>query len=188
MDERLQQHDELGVDGGIVGADRLGADLPELAEAPGLRLLLAGERPEVPQLHRLGQLVHAVLEVGAADRRGALGAQRHALAPALVERVHLLLDDVGRLADAAGEELGVFEGGRLDAPVARALQDLPRLGLQRGAGRRVVGQHVVRAAGRLQAVGCCHPRESSARKGFVARSRPSVVRPMCPGCTRVSSG
>ena len=116
----MEQDDQLGVDERRVGADRLGADLVELAVAPRLRALVAEERARVPELHRLRELVHAVLEVGAADRRRPLRAQGEA-APALVlEAEHLLLDDVGGLADAAGEELGVLEGRRLDPPVAGA--------------------------------------------------------------------
>ena len=72
----VEQDDQLGVDQRRVGADRLGADLVELAEAARLRALVAEVRAQVPELHRLRQLVHAVLEVGAADRRRALGAQR----------------------------------------------------------------------------------------------------------------
>ena len=48
------------------------------------------------------------------------------------------------------------------------------------ARRLLVGQDVVGALGRLQT--------SSARKGLDARSRPSVVTPMWPGKTVVSSG
>ena len=130
--QRVQQHDRLGVDGGVVGADRLGPELPELAEAPGLRLLLAEVAAQVPELHRLGELVHAVLEVGAAHRRGALGAQRQRAPAGVLEGVHLLLDDVGRLAHAAGEQLGGLEGRRLDAPVAGGLED-PRAASSRPA-------------------------------------------------------
>ena len=41
--QRGKQRDRLGVDGGVIGADRLGADLPELAVAPSLRALVAEE-------------------------------------------------------------------------------------------------------------------------------------------------
>jgi hypothetical protein len=181
-EQRRQQQHALGVDRGLVGADRLGADLPELAEAAGLRALATEERAQVPELHRLGELVHAVLEVRAADRRGALRAQRDLL---LGEGVHLLLDDVGRRADAAGEQVGLLEQRRLDPRVAGGLEDLASLALERRARGRVVGQHVVRAARGLDLL---HPRASSSRKGLVARSRPSVVTPMWPGKTFVSSG
>ena len=120
--QRGEQGDRLGVDGGVVGAKRLGADLPELAEAPGLRALVAKEARQVPELHRLAALVHAVLDVGAADGRGALGTQRERAPAAVGEGEHLLAHDVGRLADAAGEQLGGLEGGCLDALVAGALR------------------------------------------------------------------
>ena len=43
LEDLGEQQDRLGVDGRVVGADRLGADLPELAEAPLLRALAAEE-------------------------------------------------------------------------------------------------------------------------------------------------
>ena len=47
----------------------------------------------------------------------ALGAQRHRPVAAVGEGVHLLADDVGRLADPAGEQPGVLEDRQLDQPV-----------------------------------------------------------------------
>ena len=41
--QRREQDDRLGVDGGVVGAERLGTDLPELAIAPRLGALMAEE-------------------------------------------------------------------------------------------------------------------------------------------------
>src|SRR5918997_1691297 len=148
-----------------------------------MRALAAEVRAQVPELDRLRPLVHAVLHVGTADRRGALGAQRDALRVPALERVHLLLDDVGRLPHAAREQLRRLERGRLDPLVAGALEDRLRLALQRLARERLLAQHVVRAAR------CLDPavHASWARNGFVARSRPIVVLPMWPGYTTVSS-
>ena len=83
---------------GRVGADRLGADLVELAKAPGLRALVAKERaPGTRASPAAGSVCIPCSTIGAADRRRALGAQGDA-APALVlEAEHLLADDVGRL-------------------------------------------------------------------------------------------
>ena len=118
-----QQPDRLGVGERRVGADRLDAELVELAVAARLRALVAEEGADVGELHRLRQLLHAVLDVGAADRRRALGSQGEA-APALVlEGEHLLADDVGRVADAALEQLGVLEARRGDRLVAGAGED-----------------------------------------------------------------
>ena len=90
----VEEHDQLGVHQRRVRTDRLGVELRELAKPPGLRSLVTKQRPLPPELHRLGELLHAVLEVGARDRRGRLGPQGDA-APALVlEGEHLLPHDV----------------------------------------------------------------------------------------------
>ena len=145
-EEVVEQDDRLGVGERRVGADHLGADLVELPEAARLGALVAEEGPDVEELHRLRQFVHPVLDVGAADRRRALGSQGDA-APALVlEGEHLLLDDVGRAADAAHEEVGVLEGGRGNLRVAGQVED--RLGdvLDGRARDRLARQHVERPA------------------------------------------
>ena len=67
-----------------------------------------------------GELVHPVLDVGAADRRRALGPQREAALALVGEGEHLLVDDVGALPDTAREQLGVLEHRRLDPPVTGA--------------------------------------------------------------------
>ena len=145
VQQRGEQQDRLGVERGIVRSEGLGPDLPELAVAAGLGALVAKEAREVPELHRRGALVHPVLEVRAADRRGALGAQCERTSGAVFERVHLLLHDVGRLAHAASEELSRLERGRLDALVARGLEDRARLRLEQRAGGGLLGQDVVGA-------------------------------------------
>ena len=145
LQQRREQRDELGVDGGIVGADRLRPDLPELPVAPGLRALVAEEARQVPELHRLGQLVHAVLDVGAADRRGALRPQRERAPAAVLERVHLLLDDVGGLADAAREQLGPLERRASRCGRSPPARGSPRASSSSGAPpARLLGQHVER--------------------------------------------
>src|SRR5204863_3867735 len=114
----------------------------ELAVAARLRRLVAEERSPVPELHWLRQLVHAVLEVGAADTSGALGPQRER-APALVlEGEHLLLHDVGGLPHAAREELGGLEDRRVDEAVAGLLEQLLAHRAQLGAAPAVLWQHV----------------------------------------------
>ena len=172
-----QQHDQLRVDLGRRRPDRLGADLPELPVAAALRGLGAKEARQVPELHGLRQLVHPVLDVGAAHRSGALGAQRQRPPSAIVERVHLLLDDVGGLPHPPREQLGRLERGRLDPLVAGGSQDPPGVALQQLAASSVVGKDVERALGGLDHRFVA----SSRRNGLVARSRSSVVIPMWPG-------
>ena len=111
-----------------------------------------------------GQLVHAVLEVGAAHRRGALGAQRERLAAAVVEGVHLLLHDVGGLPHAAREQLGGLERRRLDPRVAGALEDprARRPRARRARARRRPARRTCRAG-----PGSSGSRRSSCRNGLL---------------------
>ena len=191
-EQLVEEHDQLGVDERRVGADRLGVELGELAKAPRLGALVAKERAVPPQLHRLRELLHPVLEVGPGDRRGALRAQGDAAPALVVEGEHLLADDVGRPAHAAREQLGVLEGRGLDPPVAGALEELaaprldprPRGRRPREARRRCHAEPgSVRPSGASLVLLTSGPayRASSARNGFVARSAPSVVTPMWPG-------
>ena len=175
--QRVQQRDRLGVDRGVVGADGLGPELPELAEAPGLRLLLAVVAAQVPELHRLGERVHAVLEVGAAHRarcpRGAASASAR-------RRPGRCTSPSGRCRSTRPPRGRRARWPRRSA--SRCARSRPARGSARAASSRparataCVGQHVVRAARRLGPL--AHRPASACRKGFVARSRPSVVSPM----------
>ena len=90
----------LDVDVGTGEAERFDAELMELAVASLLRPLVAEHRAAVPQPLR-AVVEQVVLDRRAHARRRAFGAQRQAFAVQRVdEGVHLLLDDVGRLADA----------------------------------------------------------------------------------------
>ena len=72
----------------------------------------------------LGPGVEAVLEVGPADRGSGLGAEGEGVAARLVgDEVHLLLDDVGDLADTPDEEVVILEDGGVDLAVGVALAD-----------------------------------------------------------------
>ena len=142
--------EHLRVEGRVVDADRLDADLLQLAEAAGLRALVAEERPGVAQLDRQPAPVEAVLDDRTHDARRALGAQGDRAPAAVVERVHLLGDDVGRLAHATGVERGVLEDRQLDVRVAGAVG----LADQRVADRRELRPDVLRdALGRGEAAG-----------------------------------
>ena len=90
-----------------------------------------------------------MLEVGSADRRGPFRTERQRAPAAVIERVHLLLDDVGRLADPAREQLGGLERRRFDPSVARRLEDPRGVGFERGAACRIGGEHIERASGGL---------------------------------------
>ena len=141
-----QKDDRLGVGQRRVGADHLGVDLVELAIAARLRALVAEERSPAPELHGLRKRVHAVLDVCAADRGCRLRAKRQA-APALVlEREHLLLDDVRGLPDSPCEQLSLLEHRRLDPPVPCALERGRCGDVDARPRRRVGGQDIERPA------------------------------------------
>ena len=73
-----------------------------------------------------------------AQRLGLLGPRR--------EPEELLLDDVGDLADAALEDVGLLEQRRLDPAVAVARGEVGGEPLEAGPGRRLRRQQVARAA------------------------------------------
>ena len=169
--------DQLRVDGGIVGADRLDGELPVLAVPALLRPVVAPHRAEGVELHRLRFAVHAVLEVGAADRGRRFGTERQRAVTAVLERVGLLLDDVGALARGADEELGVLEARGHDPAVAVERAEALRLARDALPERLVGREDVVRSSRRFE----LQEARSSARKGLCACSVPSVVGGPWPG-------
>ena len=142
--EAVRERDHLDVDGGIVDAQHLDADLPVLAVAALLRTLVAKVGGDVPDLPRRDGLV---LRERTRHRRGAVGAQREVTATLVVEVVHLLADDVGGRAQLL-HDLDVLEDGGDEHPESGAPRSrreggderLPPLGLGRehvvGADRR----------------------------------------------------
>ncbi len=128
-------------------ADRLDVELPELAVAAGLRPVVAEHRPG----HRSASPAAARSASRAGRRRARCrpsapgrSAQRFGLLGPRREPEQLLLDDVGDLADAALEDVGLLEQRGLDPAVAVAAARSPasrsggsrsgRLGRQQVAG------------------------------------------------------
>ena len=147
---RVGDRDDLGVQRGIVDPDRLDADLLQLAVPPGLRTLVAEERPRVAQLDGQLAAVQTVLDDGAHHAGGALGPQRHRPLAAIGEGVHLLADDVRRLADAAREQRGVLEDRQLDVAVAGAAGSVEQSVADRDELRRIRRKVIRDALGRLK--------------------------------------
>ena len=87
-------------------------------------------------------------------RGGRLRPQREALPVQLVdEAVHLLLDDVGGLADRAPEERGVLEQRRADVAVAVGVRPRAHDFLEALPQRGLVRQDVVHPPDRLDGLG-----------------------------------
>ena len=102
--EHLDHHlDDFGIHRGRFRADGFRADLVELPVAALLRPLAAEHRADVIELLHARALVEPVLDVGADHRGGIFRAQGERGAVAILEGVHLLGDDVGVGAHAAGE-------------------------------------------------------------------------------------
>jgi hypothetical protein len=91
--------------------------------------------------------VHAVFEIRANHRRGVFRTQREIAVAAILERVHLLADDVGLLTHRAHEELGVLEDGCANPAVAEAVEHLLERGLHPPPAVDLRRRHIVRAPG-----------------------------------------
>ena len=142
-DERPREVDHLGVDRRIRDAEHLDVELVELPVAPLLGPFVPEHRPEEVDLRRGHGLLEAVLDERAHQARRGLGAQGDALAALVGERVHLLLDDVGRLAGALGEQFLALDDGRADFGVPVALEEAARHGLDALPALDLAGEDVV---------------------------------------------
>ena len=178
--------DHLGVQRRVVDADRLDADLLQLAIAAGLRAFVAEKRPRVTQLHRQRAAVQAVFDHRAHHPGGALRPQRHRAVAAVGERVHLLGHHVGGFADAAGEQGGVLEDGQLDVAVAGPAGGGEQPVAHRDELRRIRREVVRYPLGPRKRRELRH-RLRPSRNGLRRRSAPMVVELPCPGSTTVLS-
>src|SRR5690606_21873340 len=98
----------------VGAADRLDAELMELALPSSLRPLVSKHGTDVIQLRYVRLAVQFVFHIGPNDTRGAFGSQGHAAMAFIVERIHFLFYDVGRLPDPSLEQLGLLENRRAD--------------------------------------------------------------------------
>ena len=103
-------------------AQRLDIQLVELAIAALLRPLVAKHRAHGPDAQR-AVVQRVVLDHGPYDAGSSFGAQGQLVAVHRIgEGVHLFLDDVGDLAQAAHKERGRLDDGRQQVLVAVAGQ------------------------------------------------------------------
>jgi hypothetical protein len=142
--EVVRQRHNLDVEVRVLHAERLYAELVVLAVAALLGVLVAEGRRRVPGLPRRHRVV---LHVGPGDRGGPLGPQRHQLAVAVLEDVHLLADDLAPLADATQEDAGVLDDRRDGEAVAGALDQRGEAADRSLPAGRLGPQHVVHALG-----------------------------------------
>ena len=121
-----EEQQQLGVCQRIVAAEHLGPDLVELPVPTALRTLPSEHRADVEEPGLRIGVPEAALEIGARDGGGRLGAQRERGPVAIGEAVHLFLDDVGRLADRAREELRPLENRQANLAESVDGEHLPR--------------------------------------------------------------
>ncbi len=138
--QQLDHHfDHFGVHHRRFRADGLRADLIELAEAAFLRALAAEHRAQVVELLDAGNLIQAMLDIGAHHRSRRFRAQREGTAVAILPGVHFLADDIRVFAYAAREQRRFLEQRRADLLVVVGAEDLARHRfhvIPRGAGGR----------------------------------------------------
>ena len=116
--EDLDHHlDHFRVHRGRFRADGFRADLIELPVAARLRSLAPEHGADVVELLHPRPLIQPVLDVSANHRGRVFRPQRQRGSVAIVESVHLLVDDIGVGAHAAREQLGLFEDRRADLAV-----------------------------------------------------------------------
>ena len=113
-EEAPAEGDHLDVDHRVVAAEHLEVDLVELAVAATLGALVAQQRPGAPHLPWRRR---TVLDERPAHRRGELRPQGDVTATVVGEPVHLLLHEVGGVADP-GEHAVVLEQRRDHLAVA----------------------------------------------------------------------
>src|SRR5262249_47437379 len=119
---------------------------------------------------------HAVRDERAHDAGGRLRPQGEALSALRGEGVHLLLDDVGVLADRALEERGVLDDGHADLLVSVLRKQLARTVLQPLPGADLGGQHVVHATDRLDLDRQLNLPSSAARRARARRLQSGTAR------------
>jgi hypothetical protein len=95
----------------------------ELAITPLLRSLVAKHRTHVPQTLRL-VIKQAVFFTGADATGCPFRAQRDAFAIAIIEGIHLFLDDVRDFADGTFEQVCGFQNGKANLLIAVALENI----------------------------------------------------------------
>ena len=117
----------------------------ELPVASRLRPLAPEHRPHAP--HPQPALAQqAVRDHRAHDAGGRFGPQRDVILALIDEAEHLLLDDVGEIADRALEQLRLLDDGYAKLLVAVAREHFARDALQVLPRRCLRGQHIVNAA------------------------------------------
>ena len=110
-----QQHgrhgDHFGIHPGVVGAKHLGVQLVELAQPPLLGPFVPKHRPDGVEALDGPVHIEPMFYIGTNQGGCPLGPHGDTLVD---EGVHLLFDDIRRLADGAGEQLRLLQDRHAD--------------------------------------------------------------------------
>src|SRR5262249_11742931 len=124
--EEVDQHgDHFRVERRMCLAERLDVRLMELTVASCLRALVAKHRAEGVEPNGLRLHVKAMLDVRSEHRGRRFGTKGQRIPASVLERVHLFLDDIRLIADAAPEQLRALEERTPDLAIAVGLEDAP---------------------------------------------------------------
>jgi len=110
--------DNFPIQGRVAASQGFKAKLLVLSIPPLLGSLVSEDGGEVIEPYRLGQVMHAMLDIGTADGGRALRAQRHRRATTILEGVGLLLHNIGAGTDGANEKASILEDRGIDALIA----------------------------------------------------------------------
>src|SRR5258708_22007188 len=124
----------------------------EWAVAPRLRPFAPEHRTHAPDAEApLAQ--HSVRNDGTDDAGRRFGPQGDVVLALIDEAEHLLLDDVGKVADRTLEQLRLLDHGNAELFVTVTREDFSRDAFQVLPGRDLRGQHIVYASEGLHNLG-----------------------------------
>ncbi|MNC25064.1 hypothetical protein D3C75_731400 [compost metagenome] len=125
IDSQSQRND-LGINGGIRSPEGFHAELVELAEASGLRLLIAEHGSGVIQLAHIRLAIQLVFHIGAHHTGGSFRPQGDGPVALVQEGVHFLLHDIRGFPYPPGKQLRMLKNRRPDFLVMESAADIPR--------------------------------------------------------------
>jgi hypothetical protein len=141
--------DDLSIEGWVGISNSLNAELVMLTVSPSLGTLIPENGSHIVEPYWLGEVMHPVFHIGAAHRGSPLGAQCDLVSAFILKGVHLFLNDVGILADAAHKETSILESGGIDASVAIKFADSGCFLLDKAPASLLWGQYVRGTSGGL---------------------------------------
>ena len=122
--KNLADHcDHFSIRSGRSSADKFRTELMEFAESSCLGFFITEAAGEIACLHRKSTVEKSVLNKGAHASCGSLRTESDGALAFIEESVHLLLNNVGGIADTSCKEFGMFKGGEADFPETESFRN-----------------------------------------------------------------